>query len=90
MDEFNFSKNDYSGETIILAHQISMPGNYADSLENFVLNGGKLIVDGLTAFFDENMHNTMKTGFDFEKLFGGNVSEFKLSGQHFYFECRRN
>ncbi len=78
LDEFNFSKNNYSGESIILAHQISMPGNYADSLQNFVLNGGKLIVDGLTAFFDENMHNTMKTGFDFENLFGGNVREFKL------------
>ncbi len=78
LNEFDFSKNDYTGETIILAHQISMPGNYPDSLENFVSYGGKLIVDGLTAFFDENMHNTMKTGFDFEKLFGGNVSEFKL------------
>ncbi len=78
LDEFNFSKYDYSGESIILAHQISLPGNYADSLENFVSNGGKLIVDGLTAFFDENMHNTMKTGFDFETIFGGNVSEFKL------------
>lgn len=78
INEFNFSKNDYSGETIILAHQISLPNNYADSLENFVQNGGKLIIDGLTAFFDENLHNTMKTGFDFEKLFGGNISEFKF------------
>lgn len=76
--EFNFSKNNYKGETIILSHQITFPEIYVDSLEQFVKNGGKLIVDGLTAFFDESMHNTMKTGFDFQNLFGGNISEFKL------------
>jgi beta-galactosidase len=77
-EEFDFSKSDYTGYTIILAHQISLPDSYALLLEGFVEKGGKLIVDGLTAFFDENLHNTMKTGFAFEKLFGGNISEFKV------------
>lgn len=77
-EEFDFSKADYKGHTIILAHQISVPDSYAVLLENFVSKGGKLLVDGLTGFFDENLHNTMKTGFAFEKLFGGNISEFKL------------
>lgn len=77
-EEFDFSKFDYKGQTIILAHQISLPDPYAAELENFVSKGGKLIVDGLTAFFDENLHNTMKTGFAFGNLFGGNISEFKL------------
>jgi beta-galactosidase len=77
-EEFDFSKEDYKGSTIILAHQISMPDDYAIKLESFVRKGGKLIVDGLTGFFDENLHNTMKTGFTFENLFGGNISEFKL------------
>ncbi len=77
-EEFDFSKADYKGQTIILAHQISIPDSYAVLLENFVSKGGKLLVDGLTGFFDENLHNTMKTGFAFEKLFGGNISEFKL------------
>jgi beta-galactosidase len=76
--EFDFSKADYKGQSIILAHQISMPDAYAEKLENFVAKGGKLLADGLTGFFDENLHNTMKTGFAFEKLFGGNISEFKL------------
>jgi beta-galactosidase len=43
-----------------------------------VSKGGKLIVDGLTGFFDDDLHNTMKTGFPFAKLFGGNISEFKV------------
>jgi beta-galactosidase len=77
-EEFDFTKSDYTGSAIILAHQISLPDSYAALLEGFVENGGKLIVEGLTAFFDENLHNTMKTGFAFEKLFGGNISEFKM------------
>ncbi len=77
-EEYDFSKPDYKGQTIILSHQISVPDAYALKLENFVAKGGKLLVDGLTGFFDENLHNTMKTGFAFEKLLGGNISEFKL------------
>jgi beta-galactosidase len=78
MNEFDYSKQSYAGETIILSHQLSLPSSYVDSLESFVSRGGKLLVDGLTAYFDEHLHMTMKTGFDFEGLFGGNVSEFKL------------
>jgi len=77
-EEFDFERNDFSGSTIILSHQISIPDNYASILEDYVSKGGKLIVDGLTGFFDENLHTTLKTGFPFEKLFGGTISEFKL------------
>ncbi len=77
-EEFNFDKTDYKGTTIILAHQISLPDSYAPVLESFVRKGGKLIVDGLTGFFDENFHNTMATGFPFENLFGGNIREFRM------------
>jgi beta-galactosidase len=76
--EFDFSKSDYTGSTIILAHQISVPSKYAAILEAFVSKGGKLMVDGLTGFFDDDLHNTMKTGFPFAKLLGGNISEFKV------------
>lgn len=77
-DEFNFKLDDYVGQTIILANQIALPSSYSSKLEHFVSNGGKLIIDGLTAFFDENLHNTMKTGSAFEKLLGGKISEFKV------------
>ena len=87
-EEYDFGKQDYKGSTIILAHQISVPDKYALLLEDFVRKGGKLIVDGLTAFFDENLHNTMKTGFPFEKLFGGNISEFKLDDNLFKFRWK--
>jgi beta-galactosidase len=76
--EFDFSKDNFAGQVIILAHQISVPSRYATILESFVSKGGKLIVDGMTGFFDEDLHNTMKTGFPFAKLLGGNISEFKV------------
>ncbi len=84
-EEFDFGKQDYTGSTIILAHQISIPNSNVVQLEDFVRKGGKLIVDGLTGFFDESLHNTMETGFTFEKLFGGNISEFKMVGNLFKF-----
>jgi beta-galactosidase len=66
-----------------LAHQISIPSQYWQSLEDFVSKGGHLIVDGLTAYYDENALCLMKTGFPLEKLFGGNISEYKLIGNLF-------
>lgn len=78
IDEFDFSGTDYSGTTIILAHQIAVPSRHWQNLQHFVSKGGKLIADGLTAYYDENAVCIMKTGFPLEKLFGGNISEFKM------------
>ncbi len=78
ISEFDFSKNDYSGTTIILPHQISIPSRHWQNLESFVSRGGKLIVDGLTAYYDENALCMMLTGFPLGKVFGGNISEFKM------------
>ena len=78
IDEFDFSKSDYIGLTIILAHQISVPSRYWQNLQDFVSKGGKLIVDGLSGYYDENALCIMNTGFPLEKLYGGNISEFKM------------
>ncbi len=83
MDEFDFERTDYTGTVIILAHQIAIPSRYWIPLENFVSKGGKLIVDGMTAYYDEHAHCIMKTGFPLQKLFGGNIREFKLEGNLF-------
>ncbi len=85
INEFDFTRDEYNGITIILTHQISVPSRQWKNLENFVQNGGKLIVDGLTAYFDENAHCIMKTGFPLEDLFGGLLKEFKVVGNLFDF-----
>ena len=85
INEFDFARDDYHGTTVILAHQTSVPARQWKNLENFVYNGGKLIVDGLTAYYDENAHCIMKTGFPLEDLFGGLIKEFKVVGNLFDF-----
>lgn len=90
MSEFNFQKEDYSGEVIVLSHQLALPSKYAPGLENFVKKGGILLVDGLTAFFDENLHCTAISSFPFKTLFGGEISEYKLIDNVFNVELANN
>jgi len=85
INEFDFTRDEYTGIIIILAHQISIPSNQWKNLERFVQNGGKLIVDGMTAYFDENAHCIMKTRFPLEDLFGGIIKEFKVVDNLFEF-----
>ncbi|MDR1718635.1 MAG: beta-galactosidase trimerization domain-containing protein, partial [Dysgonamonadaceae bacterium] len=73
--EFDWNKNDYSGECIILAHQISIPSPYWEPLKQFVAKGGKVIMEGLTAYYDENMLNLNAVGSPLHELFGGALSE---------------
>jgi beta-galactosidase len=83
ISEFDFSRDNFVGSTIILSNQISIDSRYWQKLSDFVNKGGKLIVDGLTAYFDENAVCVMKIGFPLEKLFGGNIKEFKLIDNQF-------
>ena len=76
INEYDFTQKDYNGKSIVISNQISIPVKYRELLETFVVRGGTLLIEGLSAFFDEDLHNTMNTGFVFEKLFGGNISEF--------------
>lgn len=83
IDEFDFSREDYKGTTIILAHQVAIPSRYWKPLEDFVSKGGKLLIEGLTAYYDENAHCIMQTGFPLKNLLGAEVKEFKLEGNLF-------
>lgn len=76
LDNYDFSKKDYTGHTIIIPNQIALPNSAQQKLERFVSLGGNLIVEGLTAFFDENLHNNNTIDFYWKRLFGGQVSEY--------------
>lgn len=77
ISEFDFCKGDYTGVAIILAHQISIPSKYWPLLHTFVQNGGKLIADGLTGYYDENAVGTMRLGFPLRDVLGGDALEYK-------------
>jgi beta-galactosidase len=76
--EFDFNKDDFSGQAIILSQQVSIPSKYWDPLMEFVTKGGKLIVDGLTAYYDENAFCILGPGFPLKACFGATIREFKL------------
>ncbi len=84
--EYDFERPDFNGRTIILAHQVAIPAKYRAALERFVERGGKLVVEGLSGYYDEQAHCVMATEFPFARLFGGRVREFKLEGQRFDFQ----
>lgn len=75
MSQFNWDKASHAGETIILSHQLSISSIYWEKIRHFVKSGGKLIVDGLTFFFDENHFSVMQTGFPLEDVMGGSLAE---------------
>jgi beta-galactosidase len=76
-NEFDWSKGDYGGVSIILANQVSLPSGQWDNIRNFVKKGGKLFVEGLTGFYDENMFSLFNTGFPLQDVFGGTIREIK-------------
>ena len=75
MGQFNWDKASHVGETIILSHQLSVSSIYWEKIRHFVKSGGKLIVDGLTFYFDENHFSVMQTGFPLEDVMGGSLAE---------------
>lgn len=77
--EYNWEKKDYHGEVIILANQIVLPSGQWEHIRNFVNRGGKLIVEGLTGFYDENMLSLFNTGFPLKDVFGGELKEVKCT-----------
>ena len=79
-DEYDFSKSNYTGQMMILAHQIALPSDAATKLEQFVSKGGTLLVDGLTGYYDYNAIAQVQTGFPLQKILGGMVREFKIEG----------
>ena len=83
IDEFDFSKKDYQGQTIILAHQISIPDKYLLLLEQFVERGGTLWMDGLTGYYDENAVCRLMHDFPLEKITGAKLKEFRLTDNVF-------
>ncbi|MCU0472159.1 MAG: beta-galactosidase [Bacteroidales bacterium] len=64
--EYDFSKSDFTGASIILAHQIAIHSRYWQNLYGFVDKGGKLIVDELTSYFDENALCVIKWKSEYE------------------------
>lgn len=77
--EYDWTLDSYKGKTIILANQVCLPRRSWEPLRRFVAKGGKLIVEGLTGYYDEDMRCRFQTGFPLEDVFGGCLEEVKCT-----------
>ena len=82
MESFDWI-SDPQGKVVILSDLVSIPSVYWKKIDDFVMRGGRLIVLGMTGYFDENMHCIMLTGFPLKKTFGAAVKEFKYVNEDF-------
>lgn len=83
MDEFDFETDAANGKVIVLAHQIAFPSSYTNQLKRFVSNGGTLIVEGLTGFFNEWMQMQTTADFPLSGLLGGKLTDAPFIAEHF-------
>ena len=86
MDHFDWEVKTDKPRIAILANMLSIPAEFKDKLYTFVENGNKLIVTGLSGFYDENMHNVYMSSDPFRKLFSATLEEFKFVGDSFAIE----
>jgi beta-galactosidase len=80
-DDFDWENK--TGCLAIFADAVAVPQKIVKRAETFVANGNKLIIDGLTGYFDENEVNVLQTGFFFEKLCGATVRDIRTENNIF-------
>lgn len=83
MDHFAWEEKTEKPKIAILANMLSIPAAFKDKLYTFVENGNKLIVTGLSGFYDENMHNVYMSSDPYRKLFGATLEEYKYVNDYF-------
>ncbi len=71
------------GQVALLTDMVSLPSYYWERIRAFVSGGGRLIVTGLTGFYDENARCIFMGGFPLADCFGGQVAEFKVTAPVF-------
>lgn len=83
MEDYQWDSIYQQPQAVVVANAMAIPDTLVEPLKRFVQNGNKLIVSGLTGFYNEHIHNVMLTGFPLEDLFGGNVKEIKVVKDRF-------
>lgn len=81
MERFDWSCAE--GRTAVIPNMVSLPSWSWPRIAEFVRGGGRLIVTGLSGFYDENMYCLFMNGFPLAECFGAAVSEFKVCGDRF-------
>jgi beta-galactosidase len=80
IDDFDWSEIS-SNHTVILANVISLQQDKIKDIYKFVENGNKLIMTGMTGFFDEHMQNVYQHKSPFKELTGADLKGFEFIGE---------
>ncbi len=77
-----------AGDVVIIANAFAVPSNIVPQMVEFVKRGGKVILEGLTGFYNENEVCTSLVQFDLEPLVGGVYEDirYRETPQHFDIE----
>jgi beta-galactosidase len=85
-DDFNWDEPGTGPRVAILANMTCIPGNLVPKLESFIQNKNKLIITGLTGYFDEQENNLVQENFPLRGLVGGTIKEIRLADNIFYYK----
>lgn len=83
MNGFDWTGDGSSKAIVLLPNMLSIPSAYWEVLSLFVARGNKVILTGLSGYFDENMHALFQTSEPLKPLLGASVAEYKVVSDNF-------
>ena len=74
------------GDVVVVANAFAVPSNIVPRMVEFVKRGGKVIIEGLTGFYNEDEVCTLLSQFDLEPLVGGVYEDIRYRETPQYFD----
>ncbi|MBE6197235.1 MAG: hypothetical protein E7141_01000 [Rikenellaceae bacterium] len=84
MSDYEWEKHG-KGDVVVIANAATMPSDIIPRIEKFVERGGKVIIEGLTGFYDEKAECTLLHKFGIERLVGGVFEDIRYRETPQYF-----
>ena len=83
--DYNWDEKGIESRVAILANMTCIPEKLISGLKTFVQNKNKLIITGLSGYFDENENNMLQKEFPLRDLVGGRIKEIRLADNIFFY-----
>jgi beta-galactosidase len=81
IDEYDWLKSP-ADHTVILANVVALSSDTIKAIYKFVENGNKLIMTGMSGFFNEQMQNIYQQASPFKDLTGADLKGFDFVGEY--------
>lgn len=83
--DYEWDETGTGPRVVILANMTCLPENLVPKLKSFIQNKNKLIITGLTGYFDEQENNLVQQEFPLRDIVGGTIKEIRLINNIFYY-----